>query len=357
MESAVARLLVGLILVPVSLTAACALLQATETNPVDVEPVPLDTLKARMLELISENRAAHGLSPVDLGENRAAQQHAKDMLAHGYLSHWGRDGLKPYMRYTRAGGHEYVVENVSGPACVRHTDRLYDERLALELVEEAQAAFMASSGHRANVLGRWHKAVSLGIACDSVSCSIVQLFEGDYVRFAETPRIFIDKLSMAGRLLDGFELEGVAVWYDEPPHSLTLGQLGHSHSYSVGQRPVALLRPPAGRRSLYANKSIEATWERDSDPYEVDADVPPPASFKIGLTQYCSDLGSSATLSSADVPLVTTSLWDVSGSGFAIEADLGEVLGELGPGVYTVVIMGTKDGDAVELTNYSIFQN
>ena len=51
-----------------------------------------------MLTLINRDREANGLAPVILGTNTAAQSHAEEELANGYISHWGMDGMKPYMR-------------------------------------------------------------------------------------------------------------------------------------------------------------------------------------------------------------------------------------------------------------------
>jgi hypothetical protein len=78
----------------------------------EVEKVVLDEegqaeLVAFALDLINQDRIANGLEPVDLGSNTAAQFHAEDMMEHGYISHWGLNGLKPYMRYTVAGGANY----------------------------------------------------------------------------------------------------------------------------------------------------------------------------------------------------------------------------------------------------------
>ena len=62
--------------------------------------------KRFMLELINRERRKAGLPEVTLGSNRAAQLHAEAMLADCFSSHWGMDGLKPYMRYTLAGGQQ-----------------------------------------------------------------------------------------------------------------------------------------------------------------------------------------------------------------------------------------------------------
>jgi len=63
------------------------------------------------LELINKDRRTAGLDPVVLNYNKAAQLHAEDMLDNLFLSHWGTDGFKPYMRYTAGGGINYEVEN------------------------------------------------------------------------------------------------------------------------------------------------------------------------------------------------------------------------------------------------------
>ena len=64
------------------------------------------------LMLVNEARASAGVPRVTLGENPAAQAHAESMAEHCFLSHWGMDGLKPYMRYALAGGFQ-----VNGGLC------------------------------------------------------------------------------------------------------------------------------------------------------------------------------------------------------------------------------------------------
>ena len=66
-----------------------------------------------MLQLINEERVRAGVAPVVLGDNIAAQLHAESALENCFSSHWGIDGLKPYMRYSLAGGYQSNAENVS----------------------------------------------------------------------------------------------------------------------------------------------------------------------------------------------------------------------------------------------------
>ena len=52
---------------------------------------------------------------------------------------------------------------------------------------------------------------------------------------------------------------------------------------------------------------------------------------------------------------VTASTWQVDGINFKVIADLGRILNEHGPGVYTVILWGTVDGEADIISEYSIF--
>ncbi|MXY20302.1 MAG: hypothetical protein F4Y49_03085 [Dehalococcoidia bacterium] len=70
--------------------------------------------KTYMLELINAERAKAGVGSVVLGDNIAAQLHAEAALENCFASHWGIDGLKPYMRYSLAGGYQSNGENGSG---------------------------------------------------------------------------------------------------------------------------------------------------------------------------------------------------------------------------------------------------
>ena len=58
----------------------------------------LDEARLYLVGLINRDRASGGLRPVTLDPGpatAAAQSHADDMAAHGYLGHWGSDGSVP----------------------------------------------------------------------------------------------------------------------------------------------------------------------------------------------------------------------------------------------------------------------
>ena len=56
--------------------------------------------KQYMLDVINSERADAGVGSVTLGDNVAAQLQAEAGLENCFTSHWGLDGLKPYMRYS-----------------------------------------------------------------------------------------------------------------------------------------------------------------------------------------------------------------------------------------------------------------
>ena len=77
-------------------------------------PDSIAELRTYALNLINADRLQHGVPPVVLGNNEAAQVHADDAVWHGYyLGHWTSDGLKPYMLYQRHGGVGVVAENAA----------------------------------------------------------------------------------------------------------------------------------------------------------------------------------------------------------------------------------------------------
>ena len=173
----------------------------------------LDEQRAFLLGLLNADRAAFGRSPVELGSNPAAQEHAEEMLEHGYLSHWDFDGMKPWK-------------------------------------------------------------VNLGIACSRICCTAVQQFEGDCVEFEDPPVLSSGVLSVAGKLMGGFEFSGIHVWYDQPPHSLTLGQLDRTICYHMGDKPVAFLREPLPSGTFYVPDPDSYTWDACGSPYDVSPDAP-----------------------------------------------------------------------------------
>ncbi len=187
------------------------------------------------------------------------------------------------------------------------------ERDPKEMLEQAEEGLMASPGHRRNILNKWHKKVSLGIAYDEERLDLVQHFEGDYVDFSILPTILDSNLSMTGRATIG-TIKNVTLYYDPLPQPLSPEQLGappYDNAYSLGEYVGVILSPPAPGyhyTDLSPNDVVATTWDIESD----------------GL--------------------------------FSIKADVSLIL-NTGNGVYTVVLWVDIGGEYVGISNYSIFIN
>ena len=314
-----------------------------------------------MLDLVNKERERAGVPPVELGTNNAAQLHAESSLANCFAGHWGVDGLKPYMRYSLAGDYQSNGENGSGmDYCIKASDGYRAIQSIDREISEMMDGWMRSPGHRRNLLDRWHKKVNIGIAWDRYNTVGYQHFEGDYVEYTALPKIEDGDLSFEGRVRNGATFgEGrffaVAVNYDSPPHELARGQLSRTYCYDSGL-PVAFLRKPLPSNSYYPDDTSSTERNFCLNPYDVPPDASAPSSAPEAHRYWQEAYSRSQSLPvSIPVPQITASKWRVSSSGFSVEADLNDVLGVHGPGVYTVLLWGTLGGETEVISEYSIF--
>jgi uncharacterized protein YkwD/uncharacterized membrane protein required for colicin V production len=114
------------------------------------ESQPKPDLEARMLELVNNERATAGLSPLafDPEMTEVARRHSADMFKRGYFAHVTPENRSPFDRISEA--------NISFLTA--------GENLALApSVQIAHAGLMKSPGHRANILRSSFGRVGLGI--------------------------------------------------------------------------------------------------------------------------------------------------------------------------------------------------
>lgn len=292
--------------------------------------------KQFMLELINAERKLAGLSPLELGNNIAAQLHVESALENCLFSHWGIDGLKPYMRYSLAGGYQSNGENGSGGLCVKASDGYAALRSVRWGVERAMRGLMDSTAHRRNILNKHHKKVNIGIAFDRYNIEIAQHFEGDHVEYEKLPSIGQDGILMLSGTTKngvGFQVEndlGVVLYYDPPPHTLTPEDVSETYAYCYGLKVAAFLKPiPKGWS--YPTTTFNSIFEScPGDPYG---------------TGYADVRGD----------YIIADNWVASGTTFAIEADISKVLAKYGEGVYSVMVWGDIDGERAVISEYSIF--
>ena len=318
--------------------------------------------KRAMLDLVNEKRVWAGVPPVALGDNIAAQLHAESALDNCFLSHWGMDGLKPYMRYSVAGGYQSNGENGHGIGyCPKPSERYRSKKLEVA-AEGAVEGWMKSPGHRANMLYPHHRKANIGIGWDGLNFQAYLHLEGDHIEYDTLPQIDSDGiLMMSGSTRNGATLQdhddlGVYIYYDPPHHNLTLGQLARTYCYGVG-RTVAALREPLTDGVFWTEDEYADSFRDCPNPYDVDPDSSVPSSYKEAL-----DFGGEAhkasespTPQSVIVPWVTATEWRVTIDSFSVIADLSDVLNAIGAGVYTVTIWGLIGGEPTDISKYSIW--
>lgn len=103
-----------------------------------------DVSRDALLEAMNEHRARRGLPPLqrNVRLEAAAADRIRDMFEFRYFDHVAPDGTEPFV-WVRQHGYRYarVGENLAT-----------GQRAAREVVDQ----WMASPGHRANILGNFH---------------------------------------------------------------------------------------------------------------------------------------------------------------------------------------------------------
>jgi uncharacterized protein YkwD len=118
------------------------------------------------LTLLNNDRAANGLPALKANSQltQLARNYAQDMIRRGFFSHYNPEGQSPFDRMKQAGiSYKYAGENLAVNTSVAN----------------AEAAFMESSGHRANILSPNFTEVGIGVARNaSGQVYVVQEFIG-----------------------------------------------------------------------------------------------------------------------------------------------------------------------------------
>ena len=123
--------------------------------PAESEPAPpaapagADPAEAEVLSLVNSERTASGCAAIAWDETLAqvARLHSADMAARDYLDHTNPDGLTPFDR-AAAAGTTASAENVAA---------------GQQTAADVMAAWMASPGHRANILNCGLTRIGVGV--------------------------------------------------------------------------------------------------------------------------------------------------------------------------------------------------
>ena len=208
-------------------------------------------IRANLLEMINDERAVEKAPPVAIDElaTQVATKHAVDMATGQFASHWGRDGLKPYQRYSFAGGTDASQENVSAADntwSMKGADLKQDTAyLHVRLYQEKPP----NDGHRQAILAPQHTHVGLGLAIDQLRLRLVELFVARYVKVEPVRRQSKPgaQLYLSAKILNhDYLLDHVEVCYEPLPKVPDLNWLRQPRSYSLPRESVELRKkvPP-----------------------------------------------------------------------------------------------------------------
>jgi uncharacterized protein YkwD len=123
-------------------------------------PEDLGLIRAAVLCLINQEREAHGESALVPNAKlaRAAQGHSEDMASEDYFSHVAPNGESPLDRMRAAG---YIYSSRIGYAV---GENIAWGTLWLASPQSIVAAWMASPGHRANILDANYRETGVGVS-------------------------------------------------------------------------------------------------------------------------------------------------------------------------------------------------
>ncbi|MEU0673570.1 CAP domain-containing protein [Streptomyces sp. NPDC006172] len=132
--------------------AAAPSAAAPSASPAAPSASPASGDVAEVVSLVNSERSKAGCSPLTVNAKlaKAAQDHSADMASHRNMSHTGSDGSDPGARITRAG----------------YAWSTYGENVAYgySTPEQVMAGWMASPGHKRNILNCAFKEIGVGLA-------------------------------------------------------------------------------------------------------------------------------------------------------------------------------------------------
>src|SRR5215831_13747970 len=209
------------------------------------EQLPL--AREQLLHQVNAERATRGLTQLKLDELacKVANGHAQDMAAGLFLSHWGSDGRKPFYRYGMAGGNAAVQENCSAADDI---ESVSPSKVLNDLHDMHQSMVNESppyDGHRRTIFDPFHTHVGFGVALNSRSLRLDELYLARYVQFDPVvteakPRATV---RVSGRLLNVRHfLNEIDVFYEPPPKPPDIFWLRTPRSVSLPDE-VMRLRP------------------------------------------------------------------------------------------------------------------
>jgi uncharacterized protein YkwD len=228
----------------------------------------LGPARAQLLDLVNAERSLAALAPLELDELacRVADQHALDMAKGEFLSHWGSDGLKPYHRYSFAGGSDAIQENVSQAENIASVTPKGVNGDLRDMHMLMHAETPPRDGHRRAILASQHTHVGFGIALKGSSLKLAELYVARYLEVKpvarQAPRN--STVVLSGHLLNAKHfLHEVDIYYEPLPTRPDESWLRTARPYALPDEYVAL-RPKAPGGATYSDGTTgDYEWSRN----------------------------------------------------------------------------------------------
>jgi uncharacterized protein YkwD len=263
----------------------------------------ISEIRLELLKLVNTERTAAGLSLLKLDEFACgvAERHAADMAAGKFLSHWGRDGRKPYHRYSLSGGVDTITENVSAidnflsqNSKVLRRDieymhmRMHDEKPPDDL-------------HRRNILAPRVTHAGFGVAISGRSLRLAENYLARYVEIAPLERRVKRKstIRIKGKLLNPRNMVRLAeVFYEPLPVPPEITWLREPRSCGLPDEHVRL-RPKLPRGVFYEDGTsglIEISGREFMAPVKLFKNAPGIYTVVVAISEWPHDQLFSATM-------------------------------------------------------------
>jgi uncharacterized protein YkwD len=148
---------------------------------------PLD-LEQKISVLVNSQRQANNLNALAFDErlSQIAREHSQDMVNRGYFSHIDPNGKVPQDRLRAAryscpktSGENIFQANLYSRVTIRGNQKTYDWNSLDQIAESTVKEWMASPGHRENILKRFYSRSGVGVVfANNGEVYITQVFCG-----------------------------------------------------------------------------------------------------------------------------------------------------------------------------------
>lgn len=232
--------------------------------------------REQLLTQVNAERASAGLSLLELDNLacKVANEHARDLVTGEFLSHWGRDGRKPYHRYSFAGGTDALQENVSSADNIQSATRPGVLKDLYEMHQSMIDEVPPDDGHRKSILYPQNTHVGFGIAVEARRLRLDELYLSRYVEMDPVLRQVRTKTTVpvSGKTIHRKHvLHGIEVCYEPLPSPPAIEWLREARSYGMPE-PTQRLWPRLPYRYFYPDGS-KGSIEVESRRFRVRVDL------------------------------------------------------------------------------------